>query len=68
MKKLLVVAVAAFFLLSAFNSNKKNKLRLPDEFVFIPEGTMGVIGNPRSAIDDTPAKKNSHWIFLSLKI
>ena len=57
MKKLLVASIAAFLLLSAFNTNKKNKLKLPDEFVFIPEGTMGVIGNPRSAIDDTPAKK-----------
>ena len=57
MKKLLIASAAAFFLLSAFTTNEKNKLKLPEEFVFIPEGTMGVIGNPRSAIDDTLAKK-----------
>jgi formylglycine-generating enzyme required for sulfatase activity len=39
MKKLFLFCTSLFLLLSAFNTKKKSKLKLPDEFVLIPAGT-----------------------------
>jgi formylglycine-generating enzyme required for sulfatase activity len=39
MKKLIVSGAAALLLLAAFAPRKKNKLKLPEEFVMIPAGT-----------------------------
>ena len=39
MKKLLIAAATALLILSAFNTKKKDKLKLPEEFTRIPAGT-----------------------------
>jgi formylglycine-generating enzyme required for sulfatase activity len=40
MKALLITSATAILLLSAFDTKKKNKLKLPQEFVRVPAGTM----------------------------
>lgn len=59
MKKLLIASAAAFFLLSAFNTIKKNKPKLPEEFVIIPGGTISLNGDASRNNDDNPANKIS---------
>lgn len=39
MKRLLLFCIAALLLLSAFDTRKKAKLKLPEEFVYIPAGS-----------------------------
>lgn len=51
MKRLLLTSLATILLLSAFTTNKKVKVKLPEEFTYIPAGTF-VDFEPGEQYDD----------------
>lgn len=67
MRLLPVAPVTALLLLCSFIIKKKDKLRLPDEFVFIPAGTFSLHPDTNSIYDEMPRKIETVSSFYSSK-
>src|SRR5690242_2682465 len=78
MRVLLFSCIAALLLLSSFNSSKKNKPRLPEEFVYIPMGTMYIHASGedsvlvekalRPVIDSSKIRSTGHFYMSKFEV
>lgn len=57
MKKLLFIAPALLVLFTAFIQKKKNKPRLPEEYVFIPGGTYSIKSDSDDVMTEKPGNR-----------
>jgi formylglycine-generating enzyme required for sulfatase activity len=64
MKKLFILCLGSFLLFSAFNKQKKSKLKMPEEFVLVPGGTM-YIGNIESHVFDSTKRVSFQSFYIS---
>ncbi len=64
MKQLLLSCTTAFLLLSAFNTRKKEKLRLPEEFNFIPAGSYYTATAEEDSYYYGQTRQRIRWIHL----
>ena len=64
MKRILFTCLATLLLLSAFDTKKKSKLKLPEEFVYIPAGTF-VDFEPGEEYDEKK-RVSMHSFYMSM--